>query len=124
MNGGEKMFETIRKAMLVGMGAAALSWDKIKESVDELVSKGDISAEEGKKLYSEMTARAEEQGRDLDERLRSQVRQMLTNVGVADRTQIAVLENRIEALESRISLLEAQFGRPGSSMSSSESVQP
>jgi polyhydroxyalkanoate synthesis regulator phasin len=94
--------------MLVSVGAAAISWDKIKETVDELVSKGDISADEGKKLYNELTARAEEQGRSMDERMRAEIRQVLTNLGVADRTQIAVLESRIEAIESRMNALEGK----------------
>ncbi|MHB1189923.1 MAG: phasin family protein, partial [Armatimonadota bacterium] len=71
----------------------------------DLVSKGDISAEEGRKLYEDLTARAEEQGRALNERIRMQIREMLADVGVPDRAQIAMLESRIENLERRVAEL-------------------
>lgn len=100
------MFEDIRKAMFIGLGAAAMSWDKMKEMVDDLVSKGDITADEGKKLYNELLHRAEEQGREANDRLRTQIRQVLTDMGVADRAHIATLESRIESLERRINQLE------------------
>lgn len=106
------MFESMRKAVLIGMGAAAMSWDKMKEMVDDLVEKGDLSAEEGKRLFNDMTARAEEQGQTLNERVRSQIRQMLTDMGVADRTQIAMMESRIASLERRIVELEAAMPSP------------
>lgn len=96
------MFEMIRKVMFVGMGAAAMSWDKMREMLDDLVSRGDLTAEEGKKLYSEMTQRAEEQGRDASQRMNAQLRQMLADLGVASGDRISALERRIEALEQRI----------------------
>lgn len=99
------MFDNVRKAMLFGMGAAALSWEKIKESVDELVSHGDITADEGKKLYDELTTQAAQEGHAMNERIRAQIRDMLKDMGIADRTQIFALEARIGALESRVNEL-------------------
>jgi hypothetical protein len=45
---------------------------------------------------------------------------MLGNVGVADRSQIAVLESRLEAVESRINRLESQIAGEVSEVSESE----
>lgn len=105
------MFESIRKAMYFGLGAAAMSWDKIRQGVDELVEKGDITAEEGRKLYEDLTTNAEEQGRAFDERVRSQVRQMLADMGVATRSEVAALQTRIDILERRISDLSLEQAR-------------
>ena len=96
------MFEMIRKVMFIGMGAAAMSWDKIRETLDDLVAKGDLTADEGKKLYTELTQRAEEQGRDASQRMNTQLRQMLADLGVASGDRISVLERRIEELEQQI----------------------
>lgn len=96
------MFEMIRRVMFIGMGAAAMSWDKMREMLDDLVSKGDITAEEGKKLYAEMTQKAEEQGREASQRMNVQLRQMLKDLGVANGDRVSILERRIEALEQQI----------------------
>lgn len=96
------MFEMIRKVMFIGMGAAAMSWDKMRETLDDLVSRGDLTAEEGQKLYSEMTQKAEEQGREASQRINTQVRKTLADLGVANGDRIANLERRIEVLEQRI----------------------
>lgn len=103
------MFETMRKAMFIGMGAAAMSWDKIKEAVDDLVERGDLTSEEGKKLYNEMIGRAEEQGKETHDKVKAEVRQILVDMGVADRAQITVLENRVESLERRLLELETNI---------------
>lgn len=103
------MFETLRRAVLFGLGAADMAADKIRQSVDELVARGEMSADEGRKLYDEMTSRVEEQGRSLNDRVKSQVRTMLREMGVADRAQIAMLESRIEALERRLGVYSSEM---------------
>jgi len=90
--------------MLIGIGAADLAADRLKQMVDDFVERGEISVEEGKKLYSELISRADEQRKSTNERIRNQIRDMLKELGVADRTQIAVLESRIDSLERKIDL--------------------
>ena len=99
------MFETLRRLMYFGLGAAAMSADKFKQFVDELVSRGDVTAEEGKKLYEEYTSRLEDEGKSVNEKLRSQVQSMMREMGLADRGQIAMLETRVAALERKIANL-------------------
>jgi len=96
------MLETLRKVLLLGLGAAAVSADKIREVIDDLVKRGEMTAEEGRKLCAEMLARSEEERRKLNERIREQIRDMLKELGVADRTQVAAMEERIAALEQKV----------------------
>ncbi len=96
------MFESLRKMMLIGLGAADMAADKLKQTVDDFVERGEISMEEGRKLYSELLSRADEQRKTANERIKNQVRDILRELGVADRTQIAMLESRIDALERKI----------------------
>jgi len=93
--------------MYIGLGAAVMSRDKVRQVIDEMVSRGEVSAEEGRKLYDEFVSRAEEETRSLNDRIKSQVRQYLTDAGVADRDQIQVLARRIDALEYRLDQLMA-----------------
>lgn len=101
------MLETLRKLMYVGLGAAMMSRDKLQQAIDDMVSQGEVSADEGRKLYEDFMDRAEEETRNLNDRIKSQIRQHLTEVGVADRAQIEALARRIDVLEHRIDLMQA-----------------
>ena len=96
------MFESLRKMMLVGLGAADVAADKLRQMVDEFVERGEISMEEGRKLYNELVSRADEQRKSANERIKNQIRDSLKELGVADRTQVAMLESRIDSLERKI----------------------
>lgn len=49
------MFDILRKALLAGIGAQ----ERVKDFVDELIKKGELSESEGAKLVKEWTERAE-----------------------------------------------------------------
>lgn len=105
------MLESLRKLMYIGLGAAAMSRDKVKQSIDEMVSRGEVSSDEGRKLYDEIMSRAEEEARSLNDRIKAQVRQYLTDAGVADRSQIEALACRIDGLERRIDQVVADMDK-------------
>jgi polyhydroxyalkanoate synthesis regulator phasin len=50
-----ELFESLRKAMFAGFGAQ----DKVREFIDELVKKGELSESQGAKLVKEWTEKAE-----------------------------------------------------------------
>jgi polyhydroxyalkanoate synthesis regulator phasin len=110
------MFETIRKAMLIGLGAADMAVERVQPMIDEFVTHGEMSVEEGKNLFKELMTRTDERRRAETDRIRSQVREMLKDVGLADRTQVAVLEGRLDAIERKLdealsSLTDAASGK-------------
>ena len=105
------MLESLRKLMYIGLGAAAISRDKAKQAIDEMVSRGEVSSDEGRKLYDDIMNRAEEEARSLNDRIKNQVRQYLTDAGVADRSQIEALAGRIDELERRIDQVLADMDK-------------
>ncbi len=52
-----KFEEGIRKALMAGIGIAAVTAEKSKDIIDEMVKKGEVTIEEGKKLKEEMKAK-------------------------------------------------------------------
>ena len=50
----DNLSEDLKKIFLVGVGAAAVTAEKSKELIDELVRKGTFTVEEGKKLNEEL----------------------------------------------------------------------
>lgn len=50
----DKLSEDMKKIVLLGVGAAALTAEKSKELIEELVKKGELSIEQGKVLNEEL----------------------------------------------------------------------
>ena len=50
----DKLSEDMKKIVLLGVGAAALTAEKSKELIEELVKKGKLSIEQGKVLNEEL----------------------------------------------------------------------
>ncbi len=50
----KKIGEGLKKVILMGIGAAAITVEKSQEMVDELVKKGELTVEQGKELNQEL----------------------------------------------------------------------
>lgn len=50
----EKLSESMKKIILAGIGAVAVSAEKSKDVLDELVKKGELTVEQGKVLNEEL----------------------------------------------------------------------
>lgn len=103
------MLNSIKRLLYFSIGAAALSADKARDLIDDLVKQGEMTAEEGKKIYEELVSRGERERSELDNRIRSQLLQMLKDMGVADQAKIASIESRLEELERRIENLSVRL---------------
>ncbi len=104
------MMNSIRKALLAGVGAALITKEKAEESLGEFVQQGRISGKDAKA----MARRIARDGRrefatvrcDVEDRLLALAKQ----AGAQAQARIAVLEARVAALQKR-----RQAGRkPGS----------
>ncbi len=96
------MFETIRRAMLIGLGAADMAAERVQHMVDDLVQRGEVTADQGRELYSDIMNRMEERGRMENERMRAHMRETMRDMGIPDRTQMEIIEARIDNLERKI----------------------
>ena len=50
----EKLGESLKKLLLIGIGTAAVTAEKSKEVLDDLVKKGELTVEQGKVLNKEL----------------------------------------------------------------------
>jgi polyhydroxyalkanoate synthesis regulator phasin len=99
------MIDTIKKAILAGLGAAVVTKDKVQEALDDFVKQGKISATEAKAMAEKI---ADEGRREFEE--------ASTKFGDMFRDIAARIDgkylSRIEALEARVRALEARQGPP------------
>lgn len=98
------MFELIRNILLAGLGAQ----EKIKESIDELVKRGELSESQGAKIIKEWTEKADRSTSELRGDISEIVNKTLEKMNIPSREDIEKLQIKIEALSARVEFLEKQ----------------
>ncbi len=100
------MEELFRKFLYTGVGIVALTAEKLQESVDEMVGKGKVSKDEGKRIVQDFVDNMESKRDDFEDRLKEAADSMTSSLKLP---QFATKEE-VDALMSRISSLEAKLG--------------
>ena len=102
------MKEIIRKALLLGIGLAALTEEKLREFVAELEKKGELSREEGRALVREALKERAKQRKQLEKRIAEEVERAFAKTGVASKKDVEKLKKKIEKLERTIAKLAGE----------------
>ncbi len=97
-----EMSEMFRKMGLFSIGVISLTQEKVEEFSQEMIKKGDMSREEGKKFVKEVLSEKEKQVKDLEDKINETVKQNLKKSGVVMKSDIDALDKKIEALEKTI----------------------
>lgn len=100
--------DMIERTFLAGMGAAALTKDRIQELVEELVNRGQMNTAEGREIVDRLVARSREEARHVLRRADSSLHGAYRELGLGSRREVEELTLRVQQLEHRIQLLESQ----------------
>ncbi len=96
------MKESVRKLGLLGAGLWAITEDKMNDFVKELVEKGDISKEDGKKAVQDMLEERKKQKLDLEKKISEKIQESISKTDIFNRKDMHELESRIHMLEEEI----------------------
>jgi len=99
------MIEIIRKIGLLGLGAWALTEEKINEISKELVDKGEINKEEGKKFVKDLIDEQKKQKTELESKISEKVKETFGKAEMETKKEIKRLERKIDKLEEAIEKL-------------------
>ncbi|HIZ88389.1 MAG: hypothetical protein MSA07_02595 [Mucispirillum sp.] len=91
--------EDLKKAFLFGVGAIAKTNEKAKELIDELVSKGAITIEQGKTLNDELKHNIQEKILEKEKQINSELISQIKDMKNLSDEDIAVLKTKIEEVE-------------------------
>lgn len=94
------VYNIARKVGLFGIGVAAITKDKADALVKDLINKGDLNKDEGKKLVAEIVEKSKKSTKDLETTVNRQVKDLLNKTDVATKKEIKVLEAKIKKLEA------------------------
>jgi len=100
------IFEIIRNAMLLGFGVQ----EKVKEFVDEVVKKGELSESQGAKLVKEWTEKAEKNTEDISNSLNDLLKKTIDKMKLPSKEDIDKMSEEISLLTERIKKLEENKG--------------
>jgi len=95
------MFDIIKKAMLTGVGLAAMTRDKIEEMAKELTEKGEMTEKEGRELVDELVKKSEKAKKDLETKMEGIVEKVLGKMNLATKEDISKIEKRLKRLEKQ-----------------------
>ena len=107
--------DVIEKTLLVGLGAAALTKDRVQKVADEFIRRGQLSADDGRELVEDLASRSREEARSALRSADSSVQSVLREIGVASRRDLEDLEFRVKQVEHRLGLLEREADAPAES---------
>ncbi len=96
------MKESFRKFGLIGAGLWAMTEEKIDELVKDLVEKGDISKEEGKKAVQELIEESKKQTVYVEKKVSEKIQEAVSKKDIFTRKDMGNLESRIKDLEEEI----------------------
>ena len=107
----------LEKTLLLALGAAALTRERVQEVVDEVVRRGELTRREGKELVDDLMERASEEGSGLRQRFDHNLQDLFRQWGLATHSEWEELNLKVAQLEHRLSLLE---GAPPTSSEAGE----
>jgi polyhydroxyalkanoate synthesis regulator phasin len=100
------MIDLIKKTMLTGIGAAALTKEKIEEIAQEFVDRGKLSEQEGEKIVKDMLDKTEESKEQLRKQTEEMVEATLGKMQLARASDIKKLRAEISSLKKKIEGLD------------------
>lgn len=96
--------DVLRNAMLAGFGVQ----EKVREMVDDLVKKGELSESQGAKLVKEWSEKVEKNTEDIGRNLSDVVAKTLEKMNLSTKDDIAKINEKIDALSERVSKIEGK----------------
>ena len=98
--------ETLERLILLQIGAAAATRERIEEVVENLIDQGRVQREEGKTLVDQVMGRARERSSGARSLVDATAQQGLRRAGLPTREDHEDLVFRVEQLEHRVRMLE------------------
>ncbi len=92
------MFDFLERGFLATVGALSLSREKIQETVDQLVARGDLNLDQGKQLVEKLVKRGQEERETMRGLVRQEVQKVIGEMDLVSHRDFEVLNEKLDAL--------------------------
>lgn len=96
------MQELFKKTLSLGLGVLLASKDKVEEVVNELVKKGEIGQEDGKKLINELIEKGKAGMEELEVKIEKIVKSVTEKMNLPTRKELNEIKSEIEQLKEKL----------------------
>ncbi len=97
-----EMSEMLRKMGLFSIGVISLTQEKVEEFTQEMIKKGDMTREEGKKFVKEVLSEKEKRIKEVEDKINEKVKEAIDKSGIVMKSDMEALQRKIEKLEKSI----------------------
>ncbi|MBA2694102.1 MAG: hypothetical protein H0U65_16680 [Rubrobacter sp.] len=104
--------ETLERLVLLQIGAAAATRDRVENVVEGLIEEGRVQREEGRTVVDEVMNRARERSSGARSLVDASTQQALRSAGLPTREDYEDMVFRVEQLEHRVRMLEDRPAAP------------
>ncbi len=102
------MRDLLEQFLLAGVGAVALTRDRVEELADELAKRGQLTREEAREAIEETLTRWRRDAGRTGERASVNLAGVLRELGLVTRREWEELELRVAQIDHRVRLLESE----------------
>ncbi len=92
------MFDFLERGFLATVGVLSLSREKIQETVDQLVARGELNLDEGKDLVDKLVKRGQEERETVRNLVRQEVQKAVSELDLVSHKDFEVLNEKLDAL--------------------------
>jgi polyhydroxyalkanoate synthesis regulator phasin len=93
----------VERAFFTSLGAVLFVQERTAEAVRELVERGRLAPEEGRRFLDDISSRVEADAETLRNTINKMVQESLKEAGLATKQEIRELREQLEKLEQRLS---------------------
>ncbi|MEO1434725.1 MAG: hypothetical protein AAFV80_04265 [Bacteroidota bacterium] len=98
------MEDLIKKLVSNGMNLMSSTIEKVQETIDDLVEKGKVSREEGKKIVDDFLKKSESRRKDFDGKLRETFGSVMDNLPKSLRQELDEVKSRLDIIEAKLGM--------------------
>ncbi len=95
------MEDLFKKVIYTGVGLVSTTAEKIQTNIDELVKKGSLSEEEGKKVVEDLLENTESKKEEFEGKLKEMINNAIEALNLPSKSDIDNLMTRIKELETK-----------------------
>lgn len=116
--------ETLERLILLQIGAAAATRDRVEEIVERLIAQGRVQREEGRTVVDDVMSSARQRTAGARSAVDASMQQGLRTAGIPTREDYEDLIFRVEQLEHRVRMLEDRPGGTPVSSAATSATSP
>jgi polyhydroxyalkanoate synthesis repressor PhaR len=105
------LFDYLRKTLSSWLSAAQISEEAIERNIDELVKKGQLSLDEGRRLKHDIVQRTREYLDRIDKTIEARVADALRRLNIPTKPDLDALRQRVENIAGRYDTLMDEIRR-------------